>query len=65
MNEELDAIYARTGRDSIPPERLLRASLIQTLHSIRAERALVDLLGEKANSSVGEERPQRVVANRV
>jgi transposase len=44
MNKELDAIYARTGRDSIPPERLLRASLIQTLHSIRSERALVDHL---------------------
>lgn len=42
MDEELDAIYAPTGRDSIPPERLLRASLIQTLHSIRSERALVD-----------------------
>ena len=44
MNEELDAIYARTGRDLILPERLLRASLIQTLHSIRSERALVDHL---------------------
>jgi transposase len=44
MDEELDAIYATTGRDSIPPERLLRASLIQTLHSIRSERALVDHL---------------------
>lgn len=42
MDEELDAIYATTGRDSIPPERLLRASLIQTLHSIRSERALVE-----------------------
>lgn len=42
MNEELDAVYARTGRDSIPPERLLRASLIQTLHSIRSERVLVE-----------------------
>lgn len=42
MNEELDAVYATTGRDSIPPERLLRASLIQTLHSIRSERALID-----------------------
>jgi transposase len=44
MNDELDAIYSRTGRDSIPPERLLRASLIQTLHSIRSECALVEHL---------------------
>lgn len=36
MNAELDAVYAKTGRDSIPPERLLRASLVQTLHSIRS-----------------------------
>ena len=41
MDRELDALYARTGRDSIPPERLLRASLIQTLFSIRSEHQLV------------------------
>lgn len=44
MNEKLDAINASTGRDSISPERMLSASLIQTLHSIRSERALVDHL---------------------
>lgn len=41
MYAEFDALYARSGRDSIPPERLLRASLIQTLFSIRSERQLV------------------------
>jgi len=41
MDSELDVLYATTGRDSIPPERLLRASLIQTLFSIRSERQLV------------------------
>lgn len=41
MDAELDALYAETGRASIPPERLLRASLIQTLYSIRSERQLV------------------------
>ncbi len=35
------ALYAKTGRPSIPPERLLRASLIQTLYSIRSERQLM------------------------
>jgi transposase len=34
-------LYAQGGRESIPPERLLRASLIQTLFSIRSERQLV------------------------
>ena len=41
MNAELNALYAGSGRPSIPPERLLRASLIQTLYSIRSERQLV------------------------
>lgn len=41
MNAEFNAQYAGSGRPSIPPERLLRASLIQTLYSIRSERQLV------------------------
>ena len=41
LREELDELYASTGRHSIPPERLLRASLIQTLFTIRSERQLV------------------------
>ena len=41
MYQDLDGLYAHTGRDSIPPERLLRASLIQILYSIRSERQLV------------------------
>ncbi|MGH8552473.1 MAG: IS5 family transposase, partial [Methylococcales bacterium] len=35
-------LYARTGRESIPPERRLRASLLQVLCSIRSERQLVE-----------------------
>lgn len=42
MDAEFDVLYADTGRDSIPPERLLRASVIQTLFSIRSERQLVN-----------------------
>jgi transposase len=34
-------MYAKTGRPSIPPEKLLRAQLIQMLYSIRSERLLV------------------------
>ncbi|HEX8011035.1 MAG TPA: IS5 family transposase [Casimicrobiaceae bacterium] len=41
MHGEFEALYARAGRPSIPPERLLRASLIQTLYTIRSERQLV------------------------
>lgn len=31
LTDEFDALYVRRGRDSIPPERLLRASLWQVL----------------------------------
>jgi transposase len=37
-------LYARTGRPSIAPERLLRAMLLQLLYSIRSERQLVERL---------------------
>lgn len=38
------ALYAGTGRASIPPERLLRALLLQLLYSIRSERQLMERL---------------------
>jgi len=38
----LDSIYATTGRPSIPPEQLLRATLLQILFSVRSERMLVE-----------------------
>ena len=41
LDGEFASLYAKTGRPSIPPERLLRASLIQTLYSIRSERQLM------------------------
>lgn len=44
MSREFDALYARTGRPSIPPERLLRAQLLQIFYSIRSERLLMEQL---------------------
>jgi transposase len=41
LHGEFEALYAGCGRPSIAPERLLRASLIQTLYTIRSERQLV------------------------
>lgn len=35
-------IYADTGRDSIAPEKLLRALLLQVVYSVRSERLLVE-----------------------
>jgi transposase len=42
MSAEFEALYPPTGRDSIPPERLLRALLLQAFYSIRSERQLVE-----------------------
>jgi transposase len=44
MSCEFDGLYARVGRPSIPPERLLRAQLLQILYSIRRERLLMEQL---------------------
>lgn len=44
MSREFDALYASHGRPSIPPERLLRAQLLQLFYSIRSERLLMEQL---------------------
>lgn len=44
MSREFDKLYAETGRASIPPERLLRALLLQVFYSIRSERMLMEQL---------------------
>src|SRR5258706_1392682 len=41
---EFSGLYSREGRPSIPPERLLRATLLQLLYTIRSERQLVERL---------------------
>ena len=44
MGKEFDRLYAKTGRPSIPPERLLRALLLQIFYSVRSERLLTEQL---------------------
>jgi len=44
LSRDFDAIYAHEGRPSIPPERLLRALLLQAFYSIRSERQLMEQL---------------------
>ena len=39
-----EGMYSTTGRPSIAPERLIRASLLQALYTIRSERQLVEQL---------------------
>ena len=44
MSADIEVLYSRRGRPSIAPERLLRASLLQVLFTIRSERQLVQHL---------------------
>lgn len=42
LSPRLDGLYAKEGRPSIPPEKLLRALLLQAFYSIRSERQLME-----------------------
>ncbi|CAA9571610.1 MAG: Transposase, IS4 family [uncultured Thermomicrobiales bacterium] len=44
LSPVFDRMYAASGRPSIPPERLLKASLLIALHSVRSERAFCEEL---------------------
>jgi hypothetical protein len=42
LDGEFEALYTNFGRPTIPPERLIRASLIQILFLVRSERQLME-----------------------
>ena len=44
LSPRFQKLYSHTGRPSIPPERLLRALLLQVLYSIHSERMLMEQL---------------------
>ena len=44
MSARFDEIYGQEGRRSIPPKRLLRALLLQMLHTVRSELMLTEQL---------------------
>lgn len=44
LGRTFNRMYAKTGRPSVPPERLLKALLLQALYSIRSERQLCEQL---------------------
>jgi transposase len=44
LDGELAKLYETTGRESVAPERLLRASLLQAFYTIRSERQLMEQL---------------------
>jgi transposase len=42
LSLDFDAMYSAIGRPSIPPEKLLRALLLQAFYTIRSERQLME-----------------------
>jgi transposase len=44
LSPRFGALYVKFGRPSVPPEKLLRALLLQALYSIRSERQLMEQL---------------------
>ena len=44
ISPRFDALYVHFGRPSVPPERLLRALVLQALYTIRSERQLMEQL---------------------
>jgi transposase len=44
LSPEFEALYAKAGRPSIAPEKLLRSLLLQAFYSVRSERQLMEQL---------------------
>src|ERR1700722_20098292 len=44
LSRDFNKLYARDGRPSIAPERLLRALLLQAFYTVRSERQLMEQL---------------------
>jgi transposase len=45
LSRQFEQMYASTGRPSIPPERLLKATLLMALYSVRSERLFCEAPG--------------------
>lgn len=41
LHAEFEAMYATSGRRSVPPEQLLKATVLMAMYSMRSERALI------------------------
>lgn len=44
LDDEFDAMYSRIGRPSVPPEQLLKATILMALYTVRSERAFCERL---------------------
>ena len=57
LSPEFEKLYAQLGRPSIPPERLLRALLLQAFYSVRSELQLIFPWHRRTGSQVPYESP--------
>jgi transposase len=65
LSRRFTALYARGGRPSIPPEKLLRALLLQALYTLRSERLLMEQLDYKcAGINRSEAEDERALRER-
>src|SRR6266699_4572074 len=44
LDDEFEVMYAKGGRPSVPPEQLLKATILMAMYSIRSERAFCERL---------------------
>ena len=44
LSSTFDAMYSKTGRPSIPPERLLKSQILMALYSVRSDRQFCEQL---------------------
>src|SRR4029453_11983625 len=44
LDGEFAVMYAKSGRPSVPPEQLLKATVLMAMYSIRSERAFCERL---------------------
>ena len=56
LDPTFEKMYARIGRPSVPPEQLLKASLLMSLYSVRSERMFCEQLGYNMSQAFADFR---------
>ena len=53
LSPEFDRMYSKVGRAPVPPERMLKASLLISLYAVRSERAFCEQMWSTICCSAG------------
>src|SRR5215217_449969 len=64
LNGRFEGLYSSMGRPSIPPEMLLRATLLQAFFSVRSERMLMEQIIIAHTNSMRSSRPTMLAARK-